>query len=77
MSGGSAFYVLIYAVFYFVNKVFLLGGSATFWGWDLGKETVGLLSPSVPVPAQSSAHSPSRQEEEGVGAPGLVQSSIP
>lgn len=46
-----------------------------FWGWDLGKETVGLLSLSVP--AQGSAHSPFRQEEEGVGAPGPVQSSIP
>lgn len=32
MSGGSAFYVLIYAIFYFVNKVslFLLYESATF-----------------------------------------------
>lgn len=36
MSGGSAFYVLIYAVFYFVNKVFLLGGSATFLGVTVG-----------------------------------------
>lgn len=32
MSGGSAFYVLIYAIFYFVNKVLLLllCESATF-----------------------------------------------
>lgn len=31
MSGGSAFYVLIYAIFYFVNKVLLFSyESATF-----------------------------------------------
>ena len=32
MSGGSAFYVLIYAIFYFVNKVllFLLYETAAF-----------------------------------------------
>ena len=47
MSGGSAFYVLIYAIFYFVNKVllFLLYESATFLEemFDLGKEMVGCL----------------------------------
>lgn len=69
MSGGSAFYVLIYAIFYFVNKVslFLLYGSAAF-----PEETVGFgkgnggthLLPSVPVsPGQLSAG-------EGVGARG-------
>lgn len=38
MSGGSAFYVLIYAVFYFVNKVlsFPLYESATFLGEAVG-----------------------------------------
>lgn len=36
MSGGSAFYVLIYAVFYFVNKVFLVGESAVFLGVTVG-----------------------------------------
>lgn len=46
MSGGSAFYVLIYAIFYFVNKVlsFLSSRAAPFWGsWlDLDREAVGL-----------------------------------
>lgn len=36
MSGGSAFYVLIYAVFYFVNKVFLLDESAVGLGVTVG-----------------------------------------
>jgi len=44
VSGGSAFYVLIYAVFYFVNKVLLSlfkwhfsGGDSWIWAtkwWD-------------------------------------------
>lgn len=36
MSGGSAFYVLIYAIFYFVNKVFPLGESAMVLGTTVG-----------------------------------------
>lgn len=66
MSGGSAFYVLIYAIFYFVNKVssFLLYGSVSF-----PEETVGFgkgnggthLLLSVPVsPRQLSSAHPGR-----------------
>lgn len=57
VSGGSAFYVLIYAIFYFVNKVLslLLYEGATFL-----EETVGFgkgngrtaQSQPVPRPAQ-------------------------
>lgn len=65
MSGGSAFYVLIYAVFYFVNKVFLLGESAMFLGVTVGfgKGNGGPAeSHSTHASTQGSADSPSRQD---------------
>ena len=58
MSGGSAFYVLIYAVFYFVNKVLLLHQGATFLeeivGFGKGDGRTA-WSRSVPVPAPGSS----------------------
>lgn len=52
VSGGSAFYVLIYAIFYFVNKVlsFSRVRAAPFWrSWlDLGREAMGLPAPVCP-----------------------------